>query len=116
MKNNITILEIAREAGVSPATVSRVNNNHPKISPETVRKVREASERLGFELRPFHLRQNHTTIRRRKYRQMQIALLSRLPVTVLNAPIYSRVIRGVEEELSEHDYNMILRNFKCGQP
>ncbi len=116
MKNNITIQEIAREAGVSPSTVSRVNNNHPKISPETVMKVREASERLGFELRPFHLRQNHTTLRRRKYRQMQIALLSRLPVTVLNAPIYSRVIRGVEEELSTHDYNMILRNFKCGQP
>ena len=116
MKNNITILEIARAAGVSPSTVSRVNNNHPKISPETVRKVREASERLGFELRPFHLRQHHTTLLRRKYRQMQIALLSRLPVTVLNAPIYSRVIRGVEEELSAHDYSMILRNFQCGQP
>ena len=117
MKNNITILEIAREAGVSPATVSRVNNNHPKISPETVRKVRDVAKRLGFELRPFHLRQNHTTtLRRKKYRQMQVALLTRLPEAVLNAPIYSRVIRGVEEELSACDYSMILRNFKCSEP
>ena len=117
MKDNVTIQDIALAAGVSAATVSRVNNNHPKISPETVRKVREAAQRLGFQLRPFHTRQNHTVTRRPKhYRQMQVALLSRLPATVLNAPIYSRVIRGVEEELSAHDYSMILRNFKCDQP
>ena len=116
MKSNITIAKVAEAAGVSPATVSRVNNNHPKISPETVMRVREASERLGFQLRPFHVRQNHTVSRRRKhYRQMQVALISRLPAAVLNAPIYSRVIRGVEEELSAQDYSMILRNFKCGQ-
>lgn len=117
MKSNITIQDIALAAGVSASTVSRVNNNHPKISPDTVRKVREAAEQLGFQLRPFHTRQNHTVVRRPKhYRQMQVALLSRLPATVLNAPIYSRVIRGVEEELSAHDYSMILRNFKCDQP
>ena len=59
MKDNVTIQDIALAAGVSAATVSRVNNNHPKISPETVRKVREAAQRLGFQLRPFPTRLHH---------------------------------------------------------
>ncbi|MBO8163562.1 MAG: LacI family DNA-binding transcriptional regulator [Brevibacillus sp.] len=45
---SVTIKDVARIAGVSPSTVSRVLSNHPKISPATVRKVREAMETLGY--------------------------------------------------------------------
>jgi DNA-binding LacI/PurR family transcriptional regulator len=40
--------EIAKEAGVSVATVSRVVNEHPMVSPENVSSVRAVIEALGY--------------------------------------------------------------------
>src|SRR5579875_2795097 len=42
------IRELARECGVSVATVSRALNGHPEVSDATRRLVREAAERLGY--------------------------------------------------------------------
>ncbi|GGG04812.1 LacI family DNA-binding transcriptional regulator [Paenibacillus aceti] len=44
----VTIKDVAKKAGVSPSTVSRVLSNHPRISAETSRKVREIMEELGY--------------------------------------------------------------------
>ena len=44
----VTIADVARAAGVSSQTVSRVINNKPEISPETRRSVTEVIERLGY--------------------------------------------------------------------
>ena len=44
----VTIYDVAREAGVSMATVSRVVNNNPNVKPQTRKKVFEAIERLGY--------------------------------------------------------------------
>lgn len=43
-----TIRDVAREAGVSIATVSYVINNSKPVRPETRRRVLEAIERLGY--------------------------------------------------------------------
>ena len=47
-----TITEVARLAGVSPATASRALNNRGGISDETVRRVRHAAEKLGYQPNP----------------------------------------------------------------
>ncbi len=44
----ITIAQVAREAGVSTQTVSRVINNRQEITPETRQHVQEIIERLGY--------------------------------------------------------------------
>ncbi|WHX49646.1 LacI family DNA-binding transcriptional regulator [Paenibacillus woosongensis] len=44
----VTIKDVARKAGVSPSTVSRVLSNHPRISTETSQKVRAIMEQLGY--------------------------------------------------------------------
>ncbi|WP_019635429.1 LacI family DNA-binding transcriptional regulator [Paenibacillus fonticola] len=44
----VTIKDVAKKAGVSPSTVSRVLSNHPRISAETSRKVKEIMEQLGY--------------------------------------------------------------------
>ncbi|MEG1752358.1 MAG: LacI family DNA-binding transcriptional regulator [Christensenella sp.] len=44
----ITIKDVAREAGVSFSTVSKVVNNSPEISHATVTKVKEVMERMDF--------------------------------------------------------------------
>lgn len=45
---SVTILDVAREAGVSKSTVSLVINNSPSIKLETQYKVREAIKKLGY--------------------------------------------------------------------
>lgn len=46
----VTVKDVARLAGVSPSTVSRVCNNHPTISRETRLRVQKAIDQLGYVL------------------------------------------------------------------
>ena len=45
----LTLKDIAREAGVSLATVDRVLHNRPGVRPDTVRRVKAAIERHSFQ-------------------------------------------------------------------
>jgi LacI family transcriptional regulator len=45
---SVTITDIAREAGMSPSTVSRVINRRGYISEDTIQKVEQAMESLGY--------------------------------------------------------------------
>ena len=51
-----TLRDVSREAGVSLATADRVLNNRPGVREVTVRKVMEASTRLGYHANPFAAR------------------------------------------------------------
>ena len=46
----VTIKDIARRAGVSPSTVSRVCNNNASISKETKERVQKIIDELGYEM------------------------------------------------------------------
>jgi LacI family transcriptional regulator len=48
-KNRTTILDIARIAGVSPATVSRILNNTAIVAPEKERAVRQAIKESNYQ-------------------------------------------------------------------
>lgn len=47
-----TVREIAKNTGVSTATVSRVLNNHPSVSMEVRQRVLQAAERRGYAAQP----------------------------------------------------------------
>ncbi|MBY6048787.1 LacI family DNA-binding transcriptional regulator [Vannielia litorea] len=51
MANRPTIRDVAREAGVSPATVDRALNGRSKVRDETLRKIAEAARRVGYHAR-----------------------------------------------------------------
>ncbi|MFC4323026.1 LacI family DNA-binding transcriptional regulator [Litchfieldia salsa] len=48
-KGNITIYDIAKEANVSPATVSRVLTGNAKVRPQTMRKIMDVIEKYNFK-------------------------------------------------------------------
>ena len=45
---SITMADIAKEANVSPSTVSRVISNHPGISEETKKRVIEIMDKMKY--------------------------------------------------------------------
>jgi LacI family transcriptional regulator len=45
----VMLKDVAREAGVSTATVDRVLHGRPGVRPATIQRVRETIERLGFQ-------------------------------------------------------------------
>jgi LacI family transcriptional regulator len=48
MANRPTIQDVAREAGLSTATVDRVLNGREKVREDTARKVYEAARLVGY--------------------------------------------------------------------
>ena len=48
MAKVVTIKDVARAAGVSSMTVSRVLNDRPDVSPETRKRIQEVISELGY--------------------------------------------------------------------
>lgn len=95
----ITIYDVARDANVSMATVSRVVNGNQNVKPSTRRKVLESIERLG-------------------YRPNAVArgLASKKTTTVgviipdISTSFYGELSRGVADIATMYEYNIILSN------
>jgi len=51
--SNITIDDVAKMAGVSAKTVSRVANNEPNVREQTRLKVRSVIEQLNYQPNPY---------------------------------------------------------------
>jgi Transcriptional regulators len=45
---NVTITDVAKEAGLSIATVSRVINHARNVDPESEKTIRKAMQKLGY--------------------------------------------------------------------
>ena len=54
-KQAVTISDVARQAGLSVATVSRALNRSPKLDPQTAKRVFEAVEQLGYADKMTHI-------------------------------------------------------------
>ncbi|MFA6291682.1 MAG: LacI family DNA-binding transcriptional regulator [Victivallales bacterium] len=113
-----TCSDVARLAGVSQPTVSRVINNHPGISPATALKVRDAAKQIGYAPGRASIRKGHRPKSSRPsfYRKMQVALVSQFRPSLLETPVYSKVLRGIEDELGKLNYNFIIRNLPDENP
>ncbi|MFC4769969.1 LacI family DNA-binding transcriptional regulator [Effusibacillus consociatus] len=94
-----TIKDVARAAGVSTATVSRVLTDKGPYTPETQRKVKEAIEKLNYQPNGLgrYLRKQET--------RTVIAVFPDI-----TNPFFSQIIRGMEDEASAHGYTVILGN------
>lgn len=78
---------VARRAGVSQATVSRVLNNHPRVDDRTRRLVLEAAAELGY---PVRLRGKALRIGIVMSRDTPIGSYQAMAVSALKADVYRR--------------------------
>lgn len=95
-----TIYDVAKLAGTSAATVSRVlsDNSYP-VSPATRQKVRDAAARLGYV--PNTLAKS---LRRSANPDVGVVLPS------ISNPFYQQALVGISEVLSQNGCNIILCN------
>ena len=94
-----TMRDVARQAGVSVATVSHVVNNTRFVSEEASQRVLDAMEALDY-------RSNELA---RSLRRGQTNTIGLILIDSAN-PYFAMVGRHVEAVLYEHNYNMILCN------
>ena len=95
----VHISDIARMAGVSSATVSRVINGTAKVNAEKARRVEEAIRETGFK---------PNEIARSLYKKSS-RLIGYIVPSILNI-FLSEIGRAVEDEAFRNGYKMILCN------
>jgi DNA-binding LacI/PurR family transcriptional regulator len=97
-----TLDEVARVAGVSRATVSRVVNGSPKVSADVRRTVEKAIDRLGYV--PNRAARSLVT-----RKSDSIAVVITEPASRLfNDPFFPRLVRGISAALSVRDLQLVL--------
>ena len=96
-----TIVDVARLAGVTPTTVSRVINNRGYISEKTKKRVQEAMDELGYQ--PNEIARSLT-----KQKSNTIGVI----VPHISHPYFAKLISNLENEAAKKDYKIILCNSK----
>ena len=99
MGNSISIKEIARLAGTSVATVSRVINRNGRFSEETEARVRKIIEE-------YHYQPNLVAKGLRENQMKMVGVV----VTDVSSDFFSGIVREIESELFRSGYITILCN------
>lgn len=94
-----SIKDVAKEAGVSIATVSRVLNDIDVVNEDTKKKVLDAIKKLGY-------RPNIVARSLKTQRTKTIGIL----VPDISSGFYPEIVRGAEDVANIYDYNVILCN------
>lgn len=97
-QSRATVRDVAKAAGVSPMTVSRVLNGSPMVAAETAEKVRGAMTVLGFRL-------NQGA---RNLRQGRAVTMIGLVLDDIANPFYASVGRAVEGVAQAHGALLVV--------
>jgi len=93
----VTIYDIAKKLKISPATVSRGLQDHPRISKKTKKRIFDLADKIGY-------RQNHFARNLRNQKTDTIGVI----VPRLNSYFMSSVIAGIEHFANKEGYNLII--------
>jgi LacI family transcriptional regulator, repressor for deo operon, udp, cdd, tsx, nupC, and nupG len=89
----VTVIDVAKKAGVSVATVSRVLNSNYMVTKEKRDKVLKAIEELGYVPK--------TTVRNEKGSEKKL-------IVVVAAAIIHEIIAGIQDFGEQHDYEIVI--------
>lgn len=97
MSKKVTIYDISEKLQISPATVSRALNDRPEISKKTRILVKQTASELNYN-------PNKLAVALKNGVSKNVGVV----VPYLSHGLFSSVIRGIEEELSRFNYNIII--------
>jgi DNA-binding LacI/PurR family transcriptional regulator len=91
------ILQVAKRAGVSPATVSRVTNGRASVDRQLAKRVRKAIEELGYSPNP----QARALV---SGRSRTLGLL----ISEMTNPFFPELIQSFEDIAGAHDFEVMV--------
>lgn len=97
MKKSTTIYDISKALNLSPSTISRALNNHPRISVKTKELVFEKAKELKYH-------QNHLAASLRTGSTNTIGVI----VPFMRHNFFSKVVSSLEEVLAQHQLNILI--------
>lgn len=95
----VTINDVAREAGVSIATVSYVINGTKQINKETIEKVHQAVEQLNYQ----------PSVAARSLMTKSTQIIGVL-ISDISNPFFAPIVRGIEDIASRAGYVVMIGN------
>jgi len=96
-KKDITIYDIAKVLGLSPATVSRGLKDHPAINSKTRKRIMDTAREMGYRSNSFA-----SNLRMQKTHTIGII------VHELKSQFISSVLAGIEKVTTEAGYDLII--------
>lgn len=102
LTERITIIEIAKHAGVSRSTVSRVINNDPNVNAETRQRVRSVMQKMNF-----HPNAAARGLAAGKTRILGLVIPMGV-ATLFADPYFPQLIQGISTACNQFDYSTML--------
>lgn len=96
---DIKIKDVAKAAGVSVTSVSRVLNGEQYVSAEIKQRVNEAINELGYT--PSHIARS---LKRKKTNLIGVI------VSNITSNFFSTILSSIEETVDQHHYNLLVCN------
>ncbi len=96
----VSIKDIAKEAGVSPSTVSRALNDHPHIRDETKAYIQDLAQAMGYV----------PSVLARGLVAQRTASIG-VAITDLADPYYARLLLGIEDAATARGYQVVLSSY-----
>jgi DNA-binding LacI/PurR family transcriptional regulator len=96
----VSIKDIAEKAGVSPSTVSRALQNHPRISTETTRYIQELAKDMGYV--PSAIARSLVSSR---------STTIGVAVNDFLNPFYVNLIANIEDAVTDESYHVFVSSF-----
>lgn len=101
-KNQVTLSDVAKKAGVSPSTVSRVISNSPRISQATKEKVIKCMDELGYYPNVIA-----RSLAKSKTGNIGVIMPTRSEDIFLN-PFFPEALRGIVKSAANSGYDILL--------
>ncbi len=95
--SSVTIRDVARQAGVSVATVSRYINHNAPVSPEVAERLDNVVAELNYLP---HAAARHLATRKARV----VGLL----LTNMTNDFFAPLLNGIESVVSQHGYNLLV--------
>jgi LacI family transcriptional regulator len=99
--DSVTIRDVAKQAGVSVATISRFINQNAPVSAETAERIQQVL--LDMDYRPYAAARHLVT---RRTQTIGLLLYS------LQTDFFLPLLNAIESAVSENQYNLLVASYK----
>jgi len=110
----MSIVEVAKLAGVSQATVSRVINNRSNVSPASIERVEAAIQKLHY-VPPAKRRGPKPKASGIRTGNVGVLFVGEAP-TLVTSPVTARVVHAIQDEATANGLTLMLNQVPAGGP